>query len=647
MSYLVLARKWRPKTFADLVGQEHVSQTLRNAIAQGRIAHAFLFTGARGVGKTTIARIMARSLNCLTRTDASSEPCLECAACNEIALGTDPDVQEIDGASNNGVDDVRKLQETLPYRPQRDRYKVVIIDEVHMLTTGAWNALLKTLEEPPAHVKFIFATTEVHKVIPTILSRVQRYDFRLIPTVKIRERIAYILREEGFRFDDAAVALVAREAAGSLRDALSQLDQVIAGVQGEITGAAAARLLGVADRKVLYELGRAMLAGDAPKALRALDAMANEGYDLNNLARSMLSVLRDLVVAKTVSDPSDLLDLADEERAEVVEIARTSDVLDLERLFVAWAKTTEEVARAREPRWVLEMAAVRLSHRPTLLPVDELMNRLVDLERRLSSGSPPPPSSGGASPPRGGGSPPAGASRPPVQGAPAVQSSVPGSAAPQRFTAPRVPDVPRAQSDGTVGVAVARSVVAPAVVASPVSWIDQQREKAREVDARTQPKTDATVTRTSVAPGAAVPVNLVDTSRAASVIDAWKMIVEAADGGMVPVLKGAVPLEISAEFVRIAIDERDSFFRRKLATPESYEIIALAASKVYGMRPTVELVQGTLPEGSLSIARAEENARNEERREREETLRANPLVTLVCEVLGGEITRVRLDGDLV
>jgi DNA polymerase-3 subunit gamma/tau len=228
MSYVVLARKYRPQSFEDLVGQSHVSTTIGNAIAQGRVAHAFLFTGVRGVGKTTSARILAKALNC--QNGPTATPCQKCPQCLEITVGSDVDVQEIDGASYNGIDEVRRLQESLPYRPARDRFKIFIVDEVHMLSNAAWNAFLKTLEEPPPHVKFIFATTEVHKVPVTILSRCQRYDFKLLSAKTIAGRLRHVLEMEGVPADDAAVSAISREAAGSMRDAMSLLDQVIAAV---------------------------------------------------------------------------------------------------------------------------------------------------------------------------------------------------------------------------------------------------------------------------------------------------------------------------------------------------------------------------------------------------------------------------------
>jgi DNA polymerase-3 subunit gamma/tau len=635
MSYLVLARKWRPQTFADLVGQEHVVQTLHNAITQDRLSHAFLFTGARGVGKTTIARILARSLNCLARGGVTAEPCLKCAACTEIADGRDPDVQEIDGASNNGVDDVRRLQETLPYRPLRDRYKVVIIDECHMVSTNGWNALLKTLEEPPPHVKFIFATTEVHKVIPTILSRVQRYDFRLLPTRQIRDRVAYILTQEGIRFDDDAVMLVAREAAGSLRDALTFLDQVLAGVEGELTGVAASRLLGIANRGLLDQLVRAMLQGDAGTALETVGMFAREGFDLPNAARRVLGVLRDLVVARVAKDPDSMLDLVDEERAQAMALAKQHDPADLQRLFTAWAKVTEDVSRAREPRWVLEMAAVRLAHRPTLVPVDELMARLVEMERRVASNaaapaSPPArPSSGAA--PGGGGAP---------GPAPSVQrptgptgGGAPAGGAP-KFTPPRMS-----------AAAAAAPEMAPAPVTAAVRPVAPPPPKPALIQA---PRMASPAPKAEAAEAAVVvagPVVTVDVSMAMGAMDAWRRLVDAVDKTMVPVLKGAVPLEVSGEAVRLAIDLRDSFFRKKLATEEAQAIIVDAATRVFGSRPTIELVQGTLPDDAPSIARLEEMARQAERNAKEAVLRAHPLVGLVCEVLNGEVAKVKLEGD--
>src|SRR5688572_13873694 len=326
MSYLVLARKWRARRFEDLVGQDHVARTLGNAIAQGRVAHAFLFTGVRGVGKTTSARILAKTLNCMGPPDDPKHgadygptitPCLRCPACLEIAQGSDMDVREIDGASYNGVDEVRKLQDSLPYRPARDRYKIFIVDEVHMLSQNAWNAFLKTLEEPPPHVKFIFATTEVHKVPVTILSRVQRFDFKLISTQTIAARLRQVLGAEKIEADDAAVSIVAREAAGSMRDAMSVLDQVIAWGGNQLIGADVARVLGVASHSVLYELSSALVAGDASRCLSIVADLANQGYDIAHVARDLLALLRNLVVAKVVKQPDSLLDLPDEEARDV------------------------------------------------------------------------------------------------------------------------------------------------------------------------------------------------------------------------------------------------------------------------------------------------------------------------------------------
>jgi DNA polymerase-3 subunit gamma/tau len=369
-----------------------------------------LFTGVRGVGKTTSARLLAKCLECVgpdgALTGPTAKPCQECAPCKEIAAGADIDVQEIDGASYNGVDEVRRLQEGMSFRPARDRFKIYIVDEVHMLSTAAWNAFLKTLEEPPPHVKFIFATTEVHKVPVTILSRCQRYDFKLISTQTIAERLKEVLTKESIAADDAAVSVLAREAAGSMRDAMSLLDQVIAFSGNKLTGDDVARVLGVADRAVLHELAGALVAGDAAGCLRIVDALAQQGLDLPHVAKDVLRHLRNLVVAKVCAEgarpsgsdharaepgtcrqggPSlrELLDLADEEVKDVVDLATRTDADDLLRLHQGFSRAYDDIVRSGQPRMALEMTLVRLARRPALLPLDDLLSRLADLEKRL------------------------------------------------------------------------------------------------------------------------------------------------------------------------------------------------------------------------------------------------------------------------
>jgi len=392
MAYTVLARKYRPQSFEDLVGQEHVARTLANAIEADRVAHAFLFTGVRGVGKTTTARLLAKALNC--EKGPTPTPCNECGPCLEITAGIDVDVQEIDGASNNSVDDVRRLQESLPYRPQRDRYKIVIVDEVHMLSAGAFNAFLKTLEEPPDHVKFIFATTESHKVPVTIRSRCQQYDFRLIPHRLIAERVRAILDAESLSADEEAISVVAREAAGSMRDALTLLDQLVAISDDRITADTVAASLGIAAREALYDVARAVLVGDGAGVVGAIDGLADKSVDMQHFARQLLQLVRDLVVLKLgAGDPAEWVP---EEREAAEALIGDVDILELQRVFRATSMVMDEMAHSPNPKLMLEMGLVRVATRPPLQAVSDLVARLEALQshpgsRGGSSGGPRPP----------------------------------------------------------------------------------------------------------------------------------------------------------------------------------------------------------------------------------------------------------------
>jgi len=387
-SHLVLARKWRPERFSDLVGQESVTRTLAQALSSGRIAHAFLFTGIRGVGKTTAARILARCLNC--EKGPTAEPCGECAACVEIRQGRALDVVEIDGATYRKIDDARTIIENLSYRPARDRFKIYIIDEAHQLTDQAFNALLKTLEEPPPHIKFILATTEPQKVPETILSRLQRYDFRRIPFAIVLERLRELARREGIEADDGALGMLAREAEGSMRDAERMLETAFALASGAVTESLVADSLGVASRSKIYALAEAILNKDAATALATVRELHSRGANLQGLGRDLLEVLRNLAVAKLpqLGAFTPLSDLPDHEAATLRKLAQAPSMRDLMRLFRLMAQAQEEVLRSPYADLLLEMAVVRMA---TLAPVIDGE----ELARAVKALGGTPPASGG------------------------------------------------------------------------------------------------------------------------------------------------------------------------------------------------------------------------------------------------------------
>jgi DNA polymerase-3 subunit gamma/tau len=387
MAYQVLARKWRPQTFEEVMGQEPITRTLQNALAAGRVAHAFLFSGPRGVGKTSVARILAKALNC--EAGPTPTPDNTCQMCREITNGSSLDVLEIDGASNRGIDEVRDLREKIKYLPTQGKYKVYIIDEVHMLTKEAFNALLKTLEEPPAHAIFIMATTEIHKVPVTILSRCQRYDFRRIPTGVIQAHLARLAEQEGWNIDPEGLALVARAAEGGLRDAQGFLDQVVTFGGDGVSTPEIARILGVTDRGALLGALTAIIDRHGPDLLSLIEELYNQGQDLGRFYQDLILYARHLLVAGLHPEARHLAAVADTEWDALTRLAARTPAVHLHNLLSVLLQGEEELKRAPQPRLALEVLLLRVIHLEPVLPLADWLARLDTLEQRLEAGPGP------------------------------------------------------------------------------------------------------------------------------------------------------------------------------------------------------------------------------------------------------------------
>src|SRR6202795_583134 len=371
MSYQVIARKWRPQNFADVVGQQHVTRTLENAIRAERVAHAYIFSGARGVGKTTAARILAKALNCANGPTA--EPCGECDSCKEIAAGTSLDVIEIDAASNRGIDQIRELREMVRYAPAASRSKVVILDEAHMLTGEASNALLKTLEEPPDRVIFVMATTQPEDLVDTIRSRSQHFHFRALTFAEIAGRLEEIAKKENLQIETGAMAVIARMAEGSLRDALSLLEQARAYCGDTIADKEVRELLGVVPDDALEELVGAMASGSGDRALALVHTFQKDGRNLQHFCREAIRHMRNLLIARVCGADSDLIAATPDQGPGLARAAALFGEEDLTRFFQILLQTDDDLRRKPDPRVHLEMGLLRLINASRLAPLEELL----------------------------------------------------------------------------------------------------------------------------------------------------------------------------------------------------------------------------------------------------------------------------------
>ncbi len=381
MGYLVLARKYRPQIFDEVVEQGHVTQTLINAIRHGRVAHAILFSGPRGTGKTTVARILAKALNC--KQADGTNPCNTCRSCVEITGGSAADVFEIDGASNNSVDQVRELRENAKYMPAHSPLKIYIIDEVHMLSTPAFNALLKTLEEPPPHVMFMFATTESHKIPITILSRCQRYDFRRVGFERIVAHMAHLCRQENIALPEESLAAIAREAGGSMRDALSLLDQVMTCAEGDLTHDQVLEIIGTVDRRLLSNLSAALLEGDARQVLEAIDAVYQRGQDLKKLYQDLVAHVRNLLVVKLSERADHLVDLPASEIERLRSSVAALSPAALNHVLNALFRDEAAVRLSMHPRLALETCLIRICELKPAMPIDSLIAKVDRLRHQI------------------------------------------------------------------------------------------------------------------------------------------------------------------------------------------------------------------------------------------------------------------------
>jgi DNA polymerase III subunit gamma/tau len=618
MTYQVIARKWRPQTFADLVGQTHVTETLANAIKNDRVAHAYIFSGARGVGKTTAARILAKALNCVK--GPTPEPCGECDSCKEIAVGTSLDVIEIDAASNRGIDQIRELREMVRYAPAAARHKVVILDEAHMLTGEASNALLKTLEEPPDRVIFVMATTEPENLEDTIRSRSQHFHFRALTFAEITSRLKYIAQQEKLNIDDGALSVIARMAEGSMRDALSLLEQARAYCGDDIKDKEVRELLGVVPEDALQELVEAIAECSAERALGLVHRFQREGRNLQHFCREAIRHMRNLLIARVCGADSDLIAATPDQRPGLQKAAALFTEEDLTRYFQILLQTDRDVRKEMDPRVHLEMGLLRLVNASRLAPLEELLSEL----------------NGGANGRAGGGSAP--------------RSATPSAASPQ------IP--PRAATANAAGVVPTRgnseyavpSLSGTAPASLPASGQAEGGRYASESDTelRSVVTTSGFATGSSAAaaaparkPAESVPAsneevkpNVAASGLTVEQVKEIKSNIQAQQKFIGELLEHSSRWELEANELRIYFPSQESAFAGLIEGRETLDKIRTTSSKVLGLavRVCAKLESGTPQNGNgESVTTQQMRAQFEN----------DPIVKSMLQRFGGRICEVR------
>ena len=585
MDYQVSARKYRPATFQDVIGQPHVVQTLSNAIASKRIAHAFLFSGTRGVGKTTIARILAKALNC--EKGPTATPCDACVNCREITQGNSVDVIEIDGASNTGVDDVREVRENVKFTPFHGHYRIYIIDEVHMLSTSAFNALLKTLEEPPAHVVFIFATTEIHKIPATILSRCQHYNFRRIPHAEIIQRLRFVAQQDGLAMEDRSLSAIARASEGSMRDALSILDQAVAFAGKTVKHGDLETLLGTVPQEHVRAMVAAVIAKDSPAVVNIVAQVLDQGHDLRAYCADLVEYARHMLVAAVVPSAQELrslIETPEEDLRQIMTDAKAFTVEQTQELFRILSQAEDALRLSAHPRFVLESAAIRAA-------------------RLLAGGTAVPAAPTMAAP------------APPRQAAPVAAPAAPGR--PPSGQSPALQAKPMTQ---------AKSVSAPH--ASPPAA--PPKPVAPKLSAQPATATPAPAPPPPVRP----PIQL-----------NWEQVVERVSGKHPNVgvfLEMGTLLGIEGNQLMIAYPANASVARSMMEKPDNQQLIAALCAELAGQPvrlKIVELADGQTAALSPAQARAAK-ARSQKDALLEQT-RAHPLVKQARDVFGSDVVDVR------